>query len=91
MPELMGASRFGTQPGTTDVIRIQSAGIWKSRTEAYQFSPDALANGLADGSRILCQGLIKDWVEWWLIGQAPLASQLPHAFDYLRNGPGITS
>ena len=60
--------------------------IWKfeKEVEAYQFSPETLANGLADGSRVLCQGLIKDWVEWWLIGQAPLASRLPHAFDYLR-------
>jgi hypothetical protein len=32
---------------------------------AYQFSPETLANGLRDGERVLCNGLIQDWVNWF--------------------------
>jgi len=33
--------------------------------KTYEFSPDSLANGLKDGDRTLCNGLIRDWVEWY--------------------------
>ena len=32
---------------------------------AYQFTPNAVAEGLTDGSRVLCNGLIRDWVSWY--------------------------
>lgn len=32
---------------------------------AYQFTPESLANGLRDGERVLCNGLVQDWVTWY--------------------------
>jgi hypothetical protein len=32
---------------------------------AYQFSPETLANGMRDGERVLCNGLVQDWVNWY--------------------------
>lgn len=37
----------------------------EEQPKAYQFTPDTLANGLKDGDRVLCNGLIADWVEWF--------------------------
>lgn len=37
----------------------------ESQPRAYQFTPDSLANGLKDGDRVLCNGLIQDWVNWY--------------------------
>jgi hypothetical protein len=37
----------------------------EEQPNAYQFGPDTLANGLKDGDRVLCNGLIADWVEWF--------------------------
>lgn len=34
------------------------------RPSAYHFTPDALWNGLEDDKRVLCNGLIRDWVSW---------------------------
>lgn len=33
--------------------------------KAYQFNPENIANGLKEGERVLCNGLIADWVEWY--------------------------
>ena len=38
---------------------------------AYRFSPDSLWNGLAEDSRVLCEGLIRDWVSWQRQGAGP--------------------
>src|SRR3954468_14559411 len=35
-----------------------------SFSRGYNFSPDALWNGLAEENRVLCEGLIRDWVSW---------------------------
>ncbi len=35
-----------------------------SSTRAYNFSPDELWNGLTEENRVLCEGLIRDWVSW---------------------------
>jgi hypothetical protein len=32
---------------------------------AYQFTPATLADGLTEGSRVLCNGLLRDWVSWY--------------------------
>ncbi len=32
--------------------------------KAYHFTPDSLWNGLEEGDKILCNGLIRDWVSW---------------------------
>ncbi len=32
---------------------------------AYQFTPESLAEGLVEGNRTLCNGLIQDWVNWY--------------------------
>ncbi|MGK7905312.1 MAG: AAA family ATPase [Hormoscilla sp.] len=31
---------------------------------AYNFTPDTLWNGLRSGEKVLCNGLIQDWVKW---------------------------
>ncbi len=31
---------------------------------AYHFSPEALWDGLSENGRVLCEGLIRDWVSW---------------------------
>lgn len=40
---------------------------FQERPAAYQFSPESLANGLENGDRQLCNGLIQDWVEWYYL------------------------
>lgn len=37
----------------------------EEQPRAYQFTPDTLADGLKDGERVLCNGLIQDWVNWY--------------------------
>jgi hypothetical protein len=37
----------------------------EEQPRAYQFTPDTLANGLKDGARLLCNGLVQDWVNWY--------------------------
>jgi len=37
----------------------------EEQPKAYQFSPDTIANGLKGGERVLCNGLVADWVEWY--------------------------
>jgi hypothetical protein len=37
---------------------------WKSRPRSYHFSTQTLWNGLEEGDRTLCNGLIRDWVSW---------------------------
>lgn len=32
--------------------------------QTYNFTPDKLWNGLKSGSKVLCNGLIQDWVSW---------------------------
>jgi hypothetical protein len=44
---------------------LQTKGVEQpDRPKAYHFSPDALWNGLEEDKRILCNGLIRDWVSW---------------------------
>jgi hypothetical protein len=38
------------------------------RPPAYHFTPSTLWNGLMEGERTLCNGLIRDWVLWQLQG-----------------------
>ena len=37
----------------------------EEQPRAYQFTPETLANGLKDGERVLCNGLVQDWVNWY--------------------------
>jgi hypothetical protein len=43
------------------------------RPPAYHFSPSTLWNGLAEGERTLCNGLVRDWVLWQLQGSDAFA------------------
>lgn len=44
---------------------LQTKGVEQpDRPKAYHFNPDALWNGLEEDKRILCNGLIRDWVSW---------------------------
>jgi len=36
----------------------------RKRTSVYNFTPDKLWNGLRSGRKVLCNGLIQDWVSW---------------------------
>lgn len=45
----------------------------RDRVDAYHFTPDQLWNGLRDEHRILCNGLIQDWVSWQLQKAEPFA------------------
>lgn len=49
-------------PVRNDFWRVDGAGGPKS----YDFSQDALWNGLEENGRVLCNGLIRDWVYWQL-------------------------
>ncbi len=55
---------------------------------AYQFSPESLANGLKEGDRVLCNGLIQDLVEWYYfrLGQPTL-----NPFEYLEQVVNLLS
>lgn len=33
-------------------------------SKPYHFTPDSLWNGLEEGDKILCNGLIRDWITW---------------------------
>jgi hypothetical protein len=44
--------------------RVKEASSQPQRPGAYQFSPDQIWNGLRDGDRFLCNGLIADWAGW---------------------------
>lgn len=50
------------------------AGTDADQPRAYQFSSDTLANGLTEGTRSLCNGLVRDWVSWWDQRRRPAAS-----------------
>lgn len=54
-------------------------GRWErqERPTAYHFTPLALWDGLNEGKRVLCNGLIQDWVSW--------QHQDSEAFDQLRD------
>lgn len=44
---------------------LQTKGVEQpDRPKAYHFTPDNLWNGLEEDKRILCNGLIRDWVSW---------------------------
>jgi hypothetical protein len=58
------------------------------RPRAYQFTADSLANGLKDGDRVLCNGLVQDWVDWYYRkSSAPAKSP----FTYLENVVSLLS
>jgi predicted ATPase len=52
------------------------------RPEAYHFSPKQVWDGLRDGDRHLCNGLIADWVSWQKEGGAAF-SQLASVLEVL--------
>jgi len=44
---------------------LQGKGVDQpDRPSAYHFTPDNIWNGLEDGKKVLCNGLIRDWVTW---------------------------
>jgi hypothetical protein len=52
------ARNYWRDPGT-------GAKEGEEQPRAYQFTPDTLANGLKEGDRVLCNGLVQDWVNWF--------------------------
>jgi hypothetical protein len=59
--------------------RDPSSGLVEGEEQprAYQFTPGTLANGLKEGERILCNGLVQDWVNWqYQRPQGPLLGQV---------------
>ncbi|MGH9762076.1 MAG: AAA family ATPase, partial [Blastocatellia bacterium] len=51
----------------TSLLLARGLHLSKEKPEplAYQFSSEAVAEGLKDGDRVLCNGLIQDWVTWY--------------------------
>jgi len=57
----------------------------KERPDAFQFSPETLANGLEVGDRKLCNGLVQDWVEWFYVRSSePLINPFEYLEDVIR-------
>lgn len=53
----------------------------QERPNAFQFTPDTLANGLEVDGRQLCNGLVQDWVQWYY---ARSSKPLLNPFDFLE-------
>src|SRR5208337_5621175 len=45
--------------------RKSSRSLGEEEPSAYEFTSQTLANGLKEGSRTLCNGLIQDWATWY--------------------------
>ena len=58
-----------------------------SNLSSYEFSRDALWNGLQSDDRVLCNGLIRDWVTWQIRG-AESFQRLKHVLEVLSPGAG---
>ncbi len=57
----------------------------KERPDAFQFTPETLANGLEVGDRQLCNGLIQDWVEWFYVRSSePMLNPFEYLEDVIR-------
>ncbi|HEY2291211.1 MAG TPA: ATP-binding protein [Thermoanaerobaculia bacterium] len=56
------------------------------RPEAYHFSPSQVWDGLRDGERHLCNGLIADWVSWQR-ENGPAFHQLMSVLEVLAPSP----
>ncbi len=46
-------------------------------TRAFQFAPAEVWDGLADGGEVLCNGLIRDWVNWQYLPHPQLPAPFP--------------
>lgn len=68
------------------------------RAEGQRFGPETLWSGLKDGDRVVCRGLIDDWVTWQLqrdhdphrrfeMLSAVLERLTPHPGEWMRPGP----
>ena len=52
-------------PARNYVKAMQNNGVDKpDRPSAYHFTPDNIWNGLEEEKKVLCNGLIRDWVTW---------------------------
>lgn len=60
----------------------------EEQPKAYQFNPENIANGLKDGERVLCNGLIADWVEWYYQRSSTPAGS---PFRYLEDALAVLS
>ena len=49
---------------------------------AYQFTPSSLADGLREDGRVLCKGLIDDWVNWYYQEKSPPPSSSPNRLSF---------
>lgn len=88
---------FSVWDSARNGLRLSGAKIDEAvRSAGYHFAPMALWDGLTEGGKILCSGLIRDWVLWQLQGTEAFA-QLedvlkilsPNTQETLQPGPPI--
>jgi len=60
-----------------------SIGSDQRRPRPFLFTPDELWDGLADNGKVLCNGLIRDWVTWQRQPGAPFFDSLLEVLDIL--------
>ncbi len=60
----------------------------RKRNSAYHFTPDKLWNGLRTGGKVLCNGLIQDWVSWQQQPDQSIFQTLSDVIKQLSPHPG---
>lgn len=58
-------------------------GSGQRRPRPFLFTPENLWNGLGDNGRVLCNGLIRDWVTWQREPGTPFFDSLTEVLDVL--------
>jgi hypothetical protein len=58
------------------------------KVAAYQFTPQAVASGLPEDDRMLCNGLIQDWKDWYYQRSS---RKTPNPFKLLEEVVGVIS
>jgi len=60
----------------------------RKRDTVYRFTPDTLWNGLRSGKKVLCNGLIDDWVKWQIQPDQTQFNLLSQVIQQLAPHPG---
>jgi hypothetical protein len=60
----------------------------RKRDTVYRFTPDTLWNGLRSGKKVLCKGLIDDWVKWQIQPDKTQFNLLSQVIHKLAPHPG---
>src|SRR6185312_558382 len=69
-PSLVVYARVDGSFSVWDTTRNEGSKPWGDELDrrpllpAYHFSPETLWEGLSENGRVLCEGLIRDWVSW---------------------------